>query len=204
MILVFVILGIVIFISLVLLILMLSNIKLEIKKLHISKNQNKLKINFVFNIAIYFLNKIKFVKITIDDKKIEEWLKKGKLNIQRLKDNSKLNKEIIIILKYIKFKIEYFKLEGYFATFNTVLSSWIFAIMHAIIPLIIAPKVSGKYMNNLQFLNINQNIINIKFEGIISAKIVNIINILHYLKKKGGKEKNGKSSNRRSYAYSYE
>ena len=56
---------------------------------------------------------------------------------------------------------------------------------------------------DIEFLNINENKININLNCIISIKMVNIINMLHYLKKKGGKY-NGKSSDRRSYAYSNE
>lgn len=201
MILVFIILGIIIFISLITLILILSNIKLEVKKLHISNEQKELNIDFVLDIALYFLNKIKIINITIDDEKIKDWFKKGKIDIQKLKDNKEVNKEALKILKYVDFKIEYFKLEGNFATFNTVLSSSIYAIMQAIIPIIIAPRINGKYINNVQFLNIKQNIININLNCIISVKMVNIINVLHYFKKKGGKENNGKSSDRRSYAY---
>ena len=58
MILVFIILGIIILISLSMLIFSLSNAKLEIKKLHISSIENKVKVDFVLNIGIYFLNKI--------------------------------------------------------------------------------------------------------------------------------------------------
>lgn len=201
MILVFIILGIIIFISLITLILILCNIKLEVKKLHISNEQKELNIDFVLDIALYFLNKIKIINITIDDEKIKDWFKKGKIDIQKLKDNKEVNKEALKILKYVDFKIEYFKLEGNFATINTVLSSSVYAILQAIIPIIIAPRINGQYINNVQFININQNIININLNCIISVKMVNIINILHYLKKKGGKENNGKSSDRRSYAY---
>lgn len=201
MILVFIILGIIIFINLIILVLILSNIKLEVKKLHISNEQKELNIDFVLNIALYFLNKLKFINITIDDEKIRDWLKNGKIDIQKLKDNKDMNKETMKTLKYVDFNVEYFKIEGYFATFDAVLSSSIYSILNAIIPIIIAPKVSGKYINTVQFLNINQNIININFNCIISTKMVNIINTLHYLKKKGGKDNNGKSSHRRSYAY---
>lgn len=201
MILVFIILGIIIFISLITLILILSNIKLEIKKLHISNEQKGLNVDFVLNIALYFLNKLKFISIKIDDEKIKDLFQKGKIDIQKLKDNKEVNKEALKILKYVDFKIEYFKLEGNFATFNTVLSSSIYAFLQAVIPIIIAQRINGKYINNVQFININQNIININLNCIISVKMVNIINILHYLKKKGGKNNNGKSSDRRSYAY---
>ena len=76
-------------------------------------------------------------------------------------------------------------------------------IIDSVIPILIAPKTKGKYISNIEFININENKININLSCIISVKMVNIINILHCFKKKGGKN-NGKSSDRRSYAYSNE
>ena len=203
MILVFIILGIIIFITLTMLVFTLSNTKLEIKKLHISNLDEKLKVDFVLNIGIYFLNKVKIIKFTIDNYKASNLLKSGKLDINKFKKNNAINKDIIKSIKRDDFIIEYLKIEGYFGTFNTVLSSWIYGITNAIIPVLIARKLEGSYINNIEFLNVNENKININLNCIISIKMVNIINILHYLKKKGGKD-NGKSSDRRAYAYSNE
>lgn len=204
MILVFVFLGIVILVLLMIFVLMLSTLKIEINKLHITNTNTNFEIEFIASIAIYFLNKFKFLKLTIDDDKIKDGVKKGKIDVNKIKNNSQFNKDSLKILKRLKVNIEYFKLEGEFSTFNTVLSAWIYGIINAIIPIIIASKINGKYINNIRFLNINENKININFNCIISVKIVNIINILHYSKKKGGVENNGKSSNRRAYAYSNE
>lgn len=203
MVLVFIVLGIIIAITLSMFIFVLSNAKLEIKKLHISNEQEKLKVDFILNIGIYFLNRVKIIKFTIDNYKASNLLKSGKLDINKFKQNNSINKDIIKSLKGDDFIIEYFKLEGYFGTFNAVLSSWIYGIINAIIPILIAGKLYGSYINNIEFLNINENKININLNCIISVKMVNIINILHYLKKKGGKD-NGKSSDRRAYAYSNE
>lgn len=203
MVLVFIVLGIIIVITLSIFIFALSNTKLEIKKLHISNEQEKLTVDFILNIGIYFLNKVKIVKFTIDNYKASNLLKSGKLDINKFKQNNIINKDIIKSVKRDDFIIEYFKLEGYFALFNTVLSSWIYGIINAIIPILIARKLEGNYINNLKFLNTTENKININLNCIISVKMVNIINILHYLKKKGGKD-NGKSSDRRAYAYSNE
>ena len=200
MILVFIILGIIIFVTLSMLIFKLSNVKLEIKRLHISNIGDKFKVDFVLNIGLYLFDKLKLINFTIDNLKISDLLKTGKIKLNHLKDNKGANKDITEILKSNEFEIEYFKLEGYFATFNPVLSSVIFAVINAVVPILIAPKTSGSYINNLEFLNINDNKININLNCIIKLKMVNIINILHYLKKKGGKN-NGKSSYRRSYAY---
>ena len=207
MILVFIILGITIFVALTMFLFRLSNVKLEIKKLHISNINNvnkKLEIKFVLDIGVFLFNKFKIISFNIDNYKISDLFKSGKIDINRFRDNKAANKDILEVLKSNEFIIEYFKLEGYFATFNPVLSSSIYALINGIIPILIARKIEGKYINNIEFLNINENIINLNLNCIISLKIVNIINILHYLKKKGGSENNGKSSNRRSYAYSNE
>lgn len=203
MILVFIVLGIIVAITLSMFIFALSNAKLEIKKLHISNEQGKLKVDFILNIGIYFLNRVKIIKFTIDNYKASNLLKSGKLDINKFKQNSAINRDIIKSVKRDDFTIEYFKLEGYFGTFNEVLSSWIYGIINAIIPVLIGRKLEGNYINNIEFLNTDENKININLNCIISIKMVNIINILHYLKKKGGKD-NGKSSDRRTYAYSNE
>lgn len=204
MILVFIVLGIIIFIALSMLFFTLSNVKLEIKELHISNIENKLNFDFILNIGVFLFNKFKIINFTIDNLKISNLLQSGKLDMKKIIDNKAANSDIIEIFKSNHYNIEYFKLEGYFATFNPVLSAVIFATINAIIPLFIARKINGKYINTIEFLNINENIINLNLNCIINLKIVNIINILHYLKKKGGKENNGKSSDRRSYAYSNE
>ena len=203
MILVFIILGIIILITMSMFIFSLSNAKLEIKKLHISNTENNLKVDFVLNIGIYFLNKVKLINFTIDNYKASNLLKSGKLDINRFKQSNSINKDIIKSLKKEDFTIEYFKIEGYFSTFNTVLSSLLYGSINAIIPMLIARRIEGKYINSIKFLNINENKVNINVSCINSIKIVNNINILHYLNKKGGKD-NGKSSDRRTYAYSNE
>lgn len=206
MILVFIILGIIIFMYLTMFILILSNIRLEAKKIHISNvnEKRKLELKFILNISISFLNKINFLKFTIDNIKINNLLNSGKIDMQKFKLGEEINNEILKGLKESSFKIEYLKLDGYFATFDTVLTSSIFAILHAIIPILISRKINGRYINNIEFLNINENVINLGLNCIISIKMVNIINILRYLTKKGGNKNNGKSSYRRSYAYSNE
>ena len=204
MILVFIILGLFILISVSMLVFKLSNAKLEIKKLHISNIEDKLKVDFVLNIGIYFLNKIQLLKFTIDNYKIQNLLQNGKIDFNKFKQNKAINTDVLKSLKYHDFTIEYFKVEGYFGTFDAVLSTWIYAFVQSIIPILIARRICGKYINEIQFLNVNENKININLNCIISVKMVNIINILHYLKKKGGNDNNGKSSYRKSYVYSNE
>ena len=205
MILVFIFLTILILASLTMLLLALSNIQIELKQLHISNIKGKLKLKVILNLSILLFNRVKILKITIDNKKIIKILKSGKINFSNVNISKESKKIIKKFLKSDAVIIETLKINGYFSTFNNVLSGIIFSISNALIPILISKKLEGsRYNNNVSFLNQNQNIINISINCIISIKIVNIINTLYLLKKKGGSDKYGKSSNRRSYAYSNE
>lgn len=205
MILVFIFLTILILASLTMLLLALSNIQIELKQLHISNIKGKLKLKVILNLSILLFNKVKILKISIDNKKIIKILKSGKVNFSNVNISKESKKIIKKFLKSDAVMIETLNINGYFSTFNNVLSGIIFSISNALIPILISKKLeSSRYNNNVSFLNQNQNIINISINCIISIKIVNIINTLYLLKKKGGSDKYGKSSNRRSYAYSNE
>lgn len=201
MILVFVLLAVIILFSLTILILVLSNIKLEVKKFNISNLNEKLKIKFIIGLSIYVLGKIKIFEVRLDNIKFSKLLKSGKINIQKMKLNKDANKLIKKVIEHSNITFEKVELNGYFSTEIPILTSAIYAIIESVLPIIVAKKIEGRYINKIKFLNISKNVINLNANCIINAKIVNIINTLYLLKKKGGNEKNGKSSNRKSYAY---
>lgn len=193
MILVFVILGIIILINLIILIISLSNIKIKLNELYISNINKNLNIKYEIELGVYFINKIKIFRILLNNEKIENLIKKGKINIEKIRPNKKLNKKIIQIIKHGNYEIEKLKLEGYYATINTILSGIIYSLENAIIPILISNKSrANSYFNNIKFLNINENIININVTCIISLKIVNITNILYLLKKERRRSKKWK------------
>lgn len=204
MILVFIFLVMLILISFAMLLLALSNIQIELKQLHISNNKGKLKFKVILNLSIILFNRLKIIKLSIDNKKIIKILKSGKINFTNVNISKESKKIIKKFLKSDAVIIGNLNISGYFSTFNNVLSGIIFSISNALIPILISKKINGKYNNDVSFLNQNRNIINISINCIISIKIVNIINTLYLLKKKGGSDKYGKSSDRRSYAYSNE
>lgn len=204
MILVFIFLVMLILISFAMLLLALSNIQIELKQLHISNNKGKLKFKVILNLSIILFNRLKIIKLSIDNKKIIKILKSGKINFTNVNISKESKKIIKNFLRSDAVIIGNLNISGYFSTFNNVLSGIIFSISNALIPILISKKINGKYNNDVSFLNQNRNIINISINCIISIKIVNIINTLYLLKKKGGSDKYGKSSDRRSYAYSNE
>ena len=205
MILVFIFLAILILTSFAMLLLALSNIQIELKQLHISNIKGKLKLKVILNLSILLFNRYKLLRISIDNKKIIKILKSGKVNFSNVNISKESKRTIKKFLKSDAVLIEKLGIDGYFSTFNNVLSGIIFSVSNALIPILISKKLEGSnYSNKISFLNQSQNVINISINCIISIKIVNIINTLYLLKKKGGSDKYGKSSNRRSYAYSNE
>lgn len=185
MILVFIFLGILILISLIMLLLSLSNIQIELKQLHISNTKGKLKLKVILNLSILLFNRYKLLRISIDNKKIIKILKSGRVNFSNVNISKESKRTIKKFLKSDAVLIEKLGIDGYFSTFNNVLSGIIFSVSNALIPILISKKLEGSnYSNKISFLNQSQNVINISINCIISIKIVNIINTLYLLKKK--------------------
>lgn len=207
MILVFLLLGFIIITALIVYILLLSSIKVKITKLHIFYNKKKLNITFVSKLGLYLFNKVKLFQITINNEKIKDLYKSGKIDVNKIKDNKEFNKLMLKLLKNIDFKIEELKLKGYVGTENAAVTPFIGGFINAVIPIIISNKINvykkENYNYKMDTVYINQNIVNLDFNCIISIKIVHIINILINLKK-GRVNKNERTSNRRTYAYSHE
>lgn len=204
MILFFLLLGVLIIIGLISYILLLSNIKVKITKLHIRKYEKVFELELISKIGIYLFNKIKLIEITINDEKIKELLNSKKIDITKMKYNKQINKEIFEILKKVKIQIEELKIKGIIGTENAAFTAILIGILNAVIPLLIHNKISKEdYKNNLEAIYINQNVVNLEINCIITFKIVHIINILIYLKK-GRVNQYERTSNRRAYAYSHE
>ena len=203
MILVFLFLFFLIIITLITLILLMSNFKIKIVKLHISNTSGKFYIGFISKISIYIFNKFKKFEITIDDKKIKNIFKNQKISFKNMQFNDTLN-----IIKKSKTNIETFNIEGYLGVEDAAYTAYIISFINTIIPIFLSDKIYKynykKYKYNITPVYINQNIVNLGINCIISIKIVHIINILFKLLKKGRVKKYERSSNRRPYAYSHE
>ena len=91
-------------------------------------------------------------------------------------------------------------------TQNAAFTAMIVSFINIITSILVSNNKNKKinYFLKIDPIYQNQNIVNLQFNCIISLKIVNIINIIYILKKKGRVDKNERTSNRRSYAYSYE
>ena len=208
MILVFLLLGFIILLALIAYILLLSSIKVKVTKLHILKSDNEFELKLISKLGLYLFGKIRLLELTIDDNRLKKMYRSGKINIQKLKDNSKLNKDTLKLLRKVNFIIEEFHLQGYIGTESAGVTALISGMINALIPILISKRINEyqkeKYHYQLDTIYINQNIVNLDFNCIISIKMVHIINVIYILLRKGSVKKNERTSNRRAYAYSHE
>lgn len=204
MILVFIVLGFIIVITGFIFVLLLSCVQLNVETLHIKKEQKTIHVKLKIIFSLLFLNRLPYFQITITHQKIRKWMQEKKIDIQALRKKNTKPLKYILYFKDLDFQIKDFKLTGYFETFEPILTSYLYTFLQALIPILFARNIVGKYSNQLQMIHANENKVNIELRCIISLRLVNIINTIYEIKKKGGTKKNGKSSDRKSYAYSYE
>lgn len=205
MILVFLLISLLIIMTLIVLILLLSNIKIEIIKLQISNVSKKFNISFASKISIFLFNIFKLLEINIDDNKVKKIYKSGKINISKLKSNN--IKDLRVISK-IEFNLEQLKVDGYIGCEDAAYTAYITSAINSLLGILISKKINfynkDRYIYHINPTFTNQNLVNLELNCIISIKIVNIINIILILLKKGSVRENERTSNRRSYAYSNE
>ena len=132
-------------------------------------------------------------------KKLEKdiWNNKDEIDFKFIDMVKDLRKSI-----YIK-KLD---LEIQFGTEVAFLTAMLVAIFSSAISI----GISNMYVkeDNIHYqvepIYTSQNFVKIAISGIFQIKMVHIINIIYVLNKKGGMKNNERTSNRRSYDYSYE
>lgn len=194
-------------IFLILLKILLSiNIKLEIENLKIllPKNQNKItNKNNKVSLKIYVLKKIKIAEINL--KKIDLKSDKVKKRIKKQFDGKKLNLDTIKLLNKVNYIIEKLNLKVYIGTEDPSITAIVVGVGYTIVSNFIGGKtISNKNIDYKIFpIYQNKNIFKLELDSIITFKMKNIIDIIKLLKK-GRVDKDGRTSNRRAYAYSNE
>jgi len=212
MVLVFILLGIIIFLLLLFTILLLSTLQIEIKNLKIGnkENQSRIKGKYEIKITLYFLEKIPLIWFKLNNtklKKISNSKQFKKIELKAIKGNVKFNKKIIEAIKNIKIKISKLNLIINLGTEDAILTSYLIAFIASIIGIILPHITNENKINNVNYIvkpiYQNRNEYHISLNSIISIKIVHIIySMLIFVKK--GRDKYERTSNRRSYAYRYE
>lgn len=192
-------------------IILLSKIQIQIKNVHFnsSKPKGKLDANYKIIIIVYILKKIPILKINVTQSKLRKLKLKEKVRqaeIDIIQNKKKIDKEILHELRKIKVQIKYWNLELLLGTEDAKITALIVGYLSIFLGIYLNKKIS-KHENkkfSIQPVYIGQNILKLIFEGIFEIKTVNIINIIWNLKKKERRNGNERTSNRRTYDYSYE
>ena len=209
-----------IFIILLVMVLLLSSIKVNIAKFVVSneKLEKEEKLSFVKELHIYFqlcfLNKIKIAQIELDKNKLMNLSinkikdKMNKLDMQELKNNEWEKKEIKRAFKALKINLEQLNLKLEVGTEDVLLTTAIVTLISTgigmVLPHVIRKYKKGKYYYKITPIYTNQNKINFDFKCIICTKMVHIIYVIYILIRMRRVKKDERTSNRRSYDYSYE
>ena len=210
--LVFIFLLVFILIILPIVIILLSTIKIVVKDLIIS-NQNKGKIikNYEIHFKLYFLNKIKILNIKVDETLINKLNLKekiDKMDFSKVKKDIPDKKELKILFKKLDFELSNLDLKIELGIDDVILTSAIVALISALIGIGLSKVVKKYDSKNYRYiinpLYINKNIIKVIMNCIIQVKMVHIIYIIYILLKRRRVHKHERTSNRRSYDYSYE
>ena len=199
-------------------ILMVITLKIKINFTDFEFNtqkHNKLEKDYKIKITIYTFNKIPIIKTKITNEKIQQIIKKPKIKeviknqeTKLIENRKDIDINLIKSIKNIKIEIEEIQLKITIGTENAATTAFIIPILSTIIATVLSrniKKYNDKQTFEIKPVYINQNLLNIEFSGIIQIKMIHIINTICIVNKKKRKgDKNERTSNRRSYDYSYE
>lgn len=220
MILVFILCAIIILFITIIYISILSTIRISIKNLEISNiskckqendkiNSKQIKDDYQVIFSLWLFNKVKWFQYKLNSKRMRRIYTKinlEKYDLKKLEQNIKL--EDLKQLQKLHLKVSLFNLKAKLGTEDAVLTSFIIFFITTLIaitlPHVIKKYKKEKYEYEIIPVYVGRNIYEIKLNCIIEIKMVHIINMIDSLIKKRRVEKNERSSNRRSYGYSYE
>lgn len=200
-----VIIIIIFIVSLIFLVLLVSDLEINVEKIQLNTIKKPMIENILIYIKLKIFNKITFLKIKIDNKKIEK-MKKSKFVNSKLLRKIIYKQKIIKIVKDLDINLEQINLKlviGLIDTMATILS---IPILSTIISIIIAKTTKEYKKEKCKYTiipNYSKNlVIKIQLDCIISLKLVNIMNVIYILLKEGSEKNDERTSNRRAYGYS--
>lgn len=223
MVLLFTILGILFFISLIFFMICLSNLEIEIKEFKLDTKNIKYKKleEYLIYIKIKLLDKFTWLKIKINHKRIKKLRKTSliKLNLFRkisnfytmentILENRKeiFTKENLRYFKDLKITIKKLDLYLKISTGFPNLTVYAVAVISSIISIILAKTIKDYSKDKYKYIVFPmyelKPAIKISLNCIINVKMVHIINIIYMLKKKRSVRNDERTSDRRTYVCS--
>lgn len=207
------------FIILITIILLFSKIKINVNKFnYLSINPKNRKTDYNIIIQLIILKKFPILEIKFNKNniiKIEKIKRKIKnkfetFDFTEIKKDKEIKKKILEIIKKLKIDIDKINLNIEIGTENAVLTSFIIPIVATLVTYILRTNIKNNFIKSeenkfkIKPIYYNQNLLNILFSGIFEIEMIHIINIICILRKKEGVKEYERTSNRRTYGYSYE
>ena len=206
-----------IFVMLAIVSIIFSTLNIQIQKLYFSnQNLKKMKWDYLVFLELSLFGMIKIIKLRIDPDRVARMIRKFKLkekmqeiDIKQMKQDLPDKKEQIEIIKRLKINLEEFHFVLELGTKDVLITSAMIAFLSSILGIAIARVIKKYQEEKYEYKMIpvyqNKNIINLNANCIIQVKMVHIIGIIFTLvRKRKEKQKHERTSNRRSYDYSYE
>lgn len=210
MILVLILLGILVLLVTIITLIIASTLHIQIKNLSVSNMEPKNTNEYAIIFSLYLGNKIKWIWFRLNDKKVRKMY--SKIQLEKL-DFKKFRKDFKVKdlkeLPKLQPKISYLNLDANLGVISPIITSFLVTTIASIIsialPYLAKSLKKERYVYNIKPLYYNKNLYKINLNCIIEIKMVHIINIIFILIKKGRKKnEQSTTSNRKSYAYSYE
>ena len=195
---------------LIIVLLVFSRIRIEVINFKFSsQTQRHINKDYKVIIKLCILKKIPILKVNITKTKLEKMKIKEKIkniDFKIIQNKNKFDKNDIKAIKKSNININKINLNLEIGTENATLTSVIVPAISTILAILLSRKIENpkNQLFIIQPVYINQNLINIVFSGIFEMKMIHIINIIYILNRKKGVNKHERTSNRRSYDYSYE
>lgn len=196
----------------VLILIVFSRIKIDVKNVKFTSykvEERHLQEDYNIEIKLYVLKFLRILKINITKEKLEKLKlenKIKKLEKKLILKDVKFDVNVFDVLKKLKIIFEELNLKVEIGTENSALTSIIFGIISGIIPIMLRNQIKNieKQKIDIKPIYLNQNLLNIELNCIFNIKMIHIIYVMYILNKKRRDEKYVRTSNRRSYGYSYE
>lgn len=195
-----------------LLLIAFSRIKINIKNIKFTSykvEERHLQEDYDVEVKLYVLKFLRILKINITKEKLEKLKlenKIKKLEKKLILKDVKFDVNVFDVFKKLKIIFEELNLKVEIGTENSALTSIIFGIVSGIIPFVLRNQIKNieKQKIDIKPIYLNQNLLNIELNCIFNIKMIHIIYVMYILNKKRRDEKYVRTSNRRSYGYSYE
>ncbi len=208
---------VILFFILLLSCIIFSTLRICIQRMNFSNaNSSKIKYDYLIFFDLYFLNQIKILRLKANPEKIKKLNQKMKIDekikkadFKKMKEDLPTKEEANKLYKKLNIKLENFHLKLELGTYDVIITSAIITILSSLLGIAIAKVIEHYDRQKYEYIMIpiyqNKNIVKLSLNCIIQVKVVHIINIIFTLiRKRKEKEKDERTSNRRSYDYSYE